>query len=469
MTKLMTLALLGAIMPVVAQDAAKTPSFAQEIHQKNIAPIQTDAVTPRPAGSIYMGDFRAPKIEKVRVCVIGLGERGTPQTIQLAHVPNCEVVGVCDLYDDAAQKVANRMQELTGKRPATYSQDKDAYKKMLAELKPDAVIINTNWDTHAQMAIEAMESGAHAFVEVPLATTIEDLWRVVDASERTQKHCMMMENCNYGREELMFLNMVRQGLIGDLLHGEASYIHELRSQMFDVDRGCGSWRTYHYAERNANLYPTHGLGPVAQYMNIARTDDTFDRIVSFGSPALGRAKFAKENLPADHKWNQTEFKCADMSNSIIKTKAGRTILVQWDETSPRPYDRRNLIQGTHGTLAGFPTRAAGCGINDGSAWLASEAEVAELRLKYEHPLWKRLGAEALRHDPRGGMNYLLFARIIECLHHGLPLDQNVYEGALWSAVAPLTEKSVSEGGAPQLFPDFTRGAWSTTAPLGIVE
>ena len=177
MTKLTTLALLlGAIMPAVAQEAAKTPSFAKDVHEKNVAAIQTDAVKPRPEGSIYMGDFRAPKIENVRVAVIGLGERGTPQTLQLAAVPHCTIVGVCDLYDDFVQKTADKVEQRTGKRPATYSGDKDAYKKMLQELKPDAVFINTNWDTHAQFAIEVMEAGAHAFVEVPLATTIEDLW-----------------------------------------------------------------------------------------------------------------------------------------------------------------------------------------------------------------------------------------------------------------------------------------------------
>ncbi len=491
MNKLFTLALLlGTMLPVAAQDAAKTSSYAKEIHEKNIAAVQTNAVKPRPAGSIYMGDFRAPKIENVRVAVIGLGERGTPQTLQLAAVPHCTVVGVCDLYDDFTQEAADKIQQRTGQRPATYSGDKDAYKRMLQELKPDAVIINTNWDTHAQFAIEAMEAGAHVFVEVPLATTIEDLWRVVDASERTQKHCMMMENCNYGREELMFLNMVRQGLIGELLHGEASYIHELRSQMFDVDRGCGSWRTYHYAERNGNLYPTHGLGPVAQYMNIARTDDTFDRIVSFGSPAIGRAKFAKENFPADHKWNQMEFKCADMSNSIIKTKAGRTILVQWDETSPRPYDRKNLIQGTEGTLAGYPTRIAGEKISPkpeedlthahaGGAeiddmggyhrWFQGRQAVKVMHDKWDHPLFKRLGEAAERQGGHGGMDYIMLCRIIECLHNGEPMDQNVYEGALWSAVGPLSEKSVNEGGAPQEFPDFTRGGWKTTPPLPVVE
>lgn len=481
------LTLLCAALPMVTMGA--DIAIPAEIHAKNISTADTAAAAPRPDGSIYMGGFRAPKIENVRVVMIGVGERGLPQTIQMTAVPHCEVVGVCDVYDDLANKTADIVQKRTGKRPAVYSGKETAYLDMLKELKPDAVIISTPWETHAQIAIDAMENGAHAFVEVPLATTIEELWRVVDASERTQKHCMMLENVNYGRDELMFLNMVRQGLIGELLHGEASYIHTLREQMKSEERGCGSWRTYHYAARNGNLYPTHGLGPVAQYMNLARRDDTFDRIVSFSSPSLGRPAYAKKHFPADHKWNQQEYKCGDMSTSIIKTKAGRTIMVQWDETSPRPYDRKNLIQGTEGTLAGFPTRIAGERISPGSAesaegqpggaeiakgkgfheWYEGEEAEKNMHAKWDHPLYKRLEQLAKENGGHGGMDYIMLYRVIECLHNGEPLDQNVYEGALWSAVAPLSEKSVEEGGAPQVFPDFTRGDWKTTAPLEIVK
>ncbi len=482
------LLLLCALMPAVVQGA--DIRSAAEIHAKNISVADTAAVSPRPEGSVYMGDFRAPKIENVRVAMIGLGERGYPQTIQMTAVPNCEVVAVCDIYEDLSNKAADRVLKETGKRPAVYCGAPDAYIKMLEEQKPDAVIISTSWETHATMAIAAMEHGAHAFVEVPMATTIEDLWKVVDASERTQKHCMMLENVNYGRDELMFLNMVRQGLIGDLLHGEAAYIHPLKEQMESVERGCGSWRTYHYAARMGNLYPTHGLGPVAQYMNIARTDDTFDRIVSFSSPALGRPDYAKKNFPADHKWNQLEYNCGDISTSIIKTKAGRTIMVQWDETSPRPYDRKNLIQGTEGTLAGFPTRIAGTKVSPkpkteaqpgqpGGAeiaeaegfhkWYEGDAAEDDMHAKWDHPLYTRLAELAKEHGGHGGMDYIMLYRVIECLHNGEPLDQNVYEGALWSAVSPLSEKSVYEGGAPQIFPDFTRGDWKHTAPLQIVK
>ncbi len=338
---------------------------------------------------------------------------------------------------------------------------------MLKEEKLDVVFIATPWEWHAKQAIAAMEAGTHAFVEVPLGVSMEEMWQIVKTSEKTQKHCMMMENVNYGRDELMYLKLCRQNVIGELLHGEASYIHELRGQMKQDEHGTGSWRTYHYSKRNGNLYPTHGLGPVAQYMNLARTDDLFDSIVSYSSPSIGRDLYAKKNFPADHKWNKIGYKCGDINTSIVKTTLGRTIMVQWDETSPRPYSRLNLIQGTKGTLAGFPTHIAIEG-NNHHHWAEGE-ELQQFYEKYEHPLWLRIGEEAKKAGGHGGMDYIMRYRIFECLMKGEPLDQNVYEGAFWSTVGLLSEKSIKEGGMPQKFPDFTRGGWKNTKQLGIIS
>ena len=458
---------------------------AARVHEQNIAAADTSAATPRAAGAVYMGGYRAPAVERVRVAVIGLGEnRGLAHVRLLSAMEHCEVVAVCDVYADAAEAAAGCVEARCGKRAAQYHGSPQAYLRMLEEVRPDAALICTPWETHAQVAVEVMEHGAHAFVEVPLALTLPELWRVVDAAERTQRHCMMMENVNYGREELLFLHLVRQGLIGKLLHGEAAYLHDLRMQMVGEGRGCGSWRTYHYAERNGNLYPTHGLGPVAQYMSLARGEDMFERIVSLGSPALGRAAYAQKHFPPEHRWNSMEYRCADVSSAIIRTVRGRTILLQWDETTPAPYDRRNIIRGTEGALAGFPLRVAGERLSPPLTqqqvaetalqdpwrlwWQGPEAE-RELYARYEHPLYARMGQAAREIGGRKAMDYIMLQRAMECLHRGEPLDQNVYEGALWSAVGPLTEKSVNEGGMPQLFPDFTRGEWRNTAPLGIVE
>jgi len=427
-------------------------------------------------GAPYMGDYSAPSLETVRCAFIGVGARGSGHARQFAEIEGVEIVAISDLYEDLAKKAGKECKEKGAgrhKNIALYHGDKDLWKQMLQDVNPDAVFIATPWTLHAPMAIAAMETGVHAFVEVPIATTIDDMWKLVDVSEKTRKHCMMMENVNYGRDELLFLNMCRQGVIGDILHGEASYIHELRWQMEEEDRGTGSWRTPHYANRNGNLYPTHGLGPVAQYMNLVRTEDNFARLVSFSSPGIGRKAYAAKNYSKDHKWNQLEFKGGDINTSIIKTNLGRTIMVQWDETSPRPYSRLNLIQGTKGTLAGFPTRIALEGGVEGATenhhrWAEGD-QLETIYEKYEHPLYKRLGALATKMGGHGGMDFMMRYRIIECLRNGTPLDQNLYEGCFWSAVAPLTEASVAQDGMPQEFPDFTKGGWKKTKPLDIIS
>ncbi len=437
----------------------------------------------RDSESNYMGDFVAPKIDNIKAAFIGVGARGTGHAKQIATINGTEVVAICDLYKDLAERSKNNCTEIgKGQRHKNiklYYGSENDWMSMLDEVKPDIVFISTNWNTHAPMAIESMKKNVHAFVEVPIATTIEDMWKIIDTSEKTKKHCMMMENVNYGRDELMFLNMCRKGLIGDFLHAEASYIHSLRFQMDEQKRGTGSWRTYHYANGKGNLYPTHGLGPVAQYMNLSRQDDNFSKLVSYSSPALGRKLYANKMYPKDHKWNELNFKNGDINTSLIKTELGRTIMVQWDETSPRPYSRHNLIQGTQGTLAGFPTRVAfdnesniKNNISDESvdyhSWIKGK-DLEKLYEKYDHPLYIRLGNLAKKMGGHGGMDFIMRYRIIECLREGLPLDQNVYEGCFWSAVGPLSGKSVKEEGSPQKFPDFTRGNWKSTKPLDIIS
>lgn len=463
----------------------------------------------RTTGARYMGDFIAPKLDKVKVAIIGVGARGPTHVYQAAACEGTEFVGICDLYEDlciTSKNIALRADPERHKNVKLYFGDPHAYRKMLAETKPDAVWIATPWEWHAQMAIDAMNAGAHAFVEVPMTTSIEDIWRIIDTSEKTGRHCMMLENVNYGREELMFLNMCRQNVFGELLHGEAAYIHELRDQMEQVEagRGSGFWRVPHRAEMNGNLYPTHGLGPVSQYMSLARSEDNFRRIVSFSTPARGNQLYAKEKFKPDSPVNKIDFSGGgDTSTSIIKTMLGRTIMVQWDEATPRPYSRHNLIQGTRGTGAGFPNRIAldycwnnatpelrkllnlpedkpnqsadyhewieGSGFNakDYRSWFEGGGFNAFYEY-FDHPLYKRMESIAAKYGGHGGMDAIMNFRIIECLRQGLPLDQNVYEGAFWSSVGPLSRKSVKEDGMPQDFPDFTRGNWKNTKRLEIV-
>ncbi|MCH7227707.1 Gfo/Idh/MocA family oxidoreductase [Haloferula sp. A504] len=458
-------------------------------------PGLSQAAPSRPTGARYMGGFVAPKLDKVKVAIIGVGARGPTHLAHAAAAEGTEFVGICDLYEDAVQRAKERVLKEDPERHKnvkTYSGDKHAYRKMLAETKPDAVWIATPWEWHAPMTIDAMKAGAHAFVEVPLAVGIEEMWRIIDTSEKTGRHCMMLENVNYGREELMFLNMCRQEVFGEILHGEAAYIHELRGQMrqYENGRGTGSWRTLHWANENGNLYPTHGLGPVAQYMNLARKDDNFRRLVSFSSPARNHELYAREVLGPDSKSAKLDFsKGGDINTTLIKTTAGRTLMVQWDESSPRPYSRHNLIQGTRGTGAGFPNRIAldytwtnatpalrkvldlpedkPNQHSNYHAWIEGGGFDAFYE-HFDHPLFKRMQDIAKKHGGHGGMDAIMNFRAIECLRKGEPLDQNVYEGVFWSAVTPLSRKSVAEDGMPQDFPDFTRGEWKNTAPLAII-
>ena len=440
------------------------------------AASRLSASSPPKSKGKYMGNFSAPKLETVRVAFIGLGARGSGHLKSISKLDGVDVVAVSDLYEDNV-KINSKIAKELGKGErhrniAQYWGSDDKWKLMLNEIRPDAVFISTNLNNHEPMAIYSMQNGAHAFVEVPIAVSLNDMWKIVNTSEETQKHCMMMENVNYGRDELMYLNMCRKGVIGELLHAEAAYIHELRFQMNQENRGTGSWRTHHYANGKGNLYPTHGLGPVAQYMNLGRKDDTFESIISYSSPARGRKLYAEKNYSEDHKWNQLDYQNGDMNTSIIKTNKGKTVMVQWDETSPRPYTRHNLVQGTKGTLAGFPTRVALEGglegvVKDHHSWIKGDGLI-QLYEKYDHPLYKRLNQKT-KNSGHGGMDGIMRYRIIECLRNGLPLDQNVYEGCYWSAVTPLSGQSISDGGMPQKFPDFTRGKWEQTNPLEIIN
>ncbi|ALS98683.1 Gfo/Idh/MocA family protein [Lacimicrobium alkaliphilum] len=421
---------------------------------------------PKAVGKTVMG-LVAPEMDTVRAAIIGVGQRGVGFVSHLCNIEGVELKAICDTDKKVLRRAAKIVNEAGRPEADLYGESDYHYRKMLERDDIDIVIIATPWRWHHPMAKDTMLSGKHAFVEVPMATTIEDLWDLVDTAEVTRKNCMMMENVCYGRDELMVLNMTRQGLFGELLHGEAAYIHELRWQMKELERKTGSWRTYHHTRTNGNLYPTHGLGPVAQYMNINR-GDKFEYMSSMSSPALGRAAYAKREFPADHERNQLNYISGDINTSIIKTHLGRTIMVQHDTTTPRPYTRLNMIQGTNGVFAGFPNRIA---LEQGGSGNFHEwdYDMQKWYDKYDHPLWKRMGREAERNGGHGGMDFLMVWRMIYCLRNGVPLDQDVYDGAAWSAVFPLSADSVADRGNSKDFPDFTRGQWQYGKPLGIAS
>lgn len=425
------------------------------------------AAPPKRKGASMAG-FAAPKLDKVRVAFIGVGARGPSHVDSCMACDGVEIVAICDNHVPSAVAAKKMVTDAKRPAPAMYTKSETDYKRMLERDDIDAVFIATPWEWHARMAIDTMNAGKHAFVEVPMAYTVDDLWKIVDTSEQTRKHCMMLENVCYGREELMVLNMARMGVFGELLHGEAAYIHDLRGQMDEIDHGTGSWRTLHYTRRNGNLYPTHGLGPVCQYLNINR-GDRMEVMSSMSCNSRVRAEYAKAHYPEGHMRRALKFVCGDINTTIVQTALGRTIMIQWDEQLPRPYTRHNLLQGTKGVWAGFPNRVVIEGKTPETDRWVQSADLKPIFDQYDHPLWKKLEAMAKAHGGHGGMDFIMVWRIIACLRNGWPLDQDVYDGAAWSVISPLSEASVAKRGEQMEIPDFTRGGWKTAAPLAIIE
>jgi predicted dehydrogenase len=437
----------------------------------NVLPAGSSAAEPRSHGEEKAAGAKGsvmglvkPKMEKVRFGVVGVGERGGSLIKTLMPIEGIEVTAICDIYAPALDKSVALVEKSTGKRPAAITGGAEAFKGLIDRADVDAVIIATPWEWHVRMALHSIAAGKATFVEVPAATSVEDCWALVEAVEAKQVHFMMMENCCYGRSELMVLNMVRAGVFGELTHGEGSYIHNLRGKLKDFI-GEGTWRADWYSKRRANSYPTHGLGPIAQYMNINR-GDRFDYLVSTSSPARSWGAYAEREFLPDSMRRKQHFVMADMNTSIIQTVQGRSILLQHDVSTPRPYSRHNLIQGVKGTFAGYPDRIAiDKGGNEFEEWTT---DLAEYKNKYDSALWKNL-EQQMRASPdaHGGMDFVMLWRIVYCLRNGLPLDQNVYDAAVWSAPFDLSEQSVRDRSRPKDFPDFTRGQWKSAPPLSI--
>ena len=391
--------------------------------------------------------------EKVRFGVIGCGERGKSMIHDFLGVENLEIVALCDNVKTNAEQCRSIIEKAGRKSPALYTDGDYAFQKMVARDDVDFVYIATPWEWHAPQSIAAMEAGKHVGVEVPMATTIKDLWKVVEVSEKTRRHCLMMENCCFNYNELLVLNMVRDGVFGELTHAEAAYIHDLRG-IVNENRSEGLWRRAWHTRLNGNLYPTHGLGPVANYLDINR-GDKFDYLVSMSSPQKSLDAYRKKTEPkTSAKWRE-KYIAGDMNTSLIKTAKGISIMMQHDVVTPRPYTRLNQIQGTKGTFTDFPARLYLDGQEGGHKW----TDLSQMKDKYEHWLWKKLGEKA-RGAGHGGMDFVMSWRVVQYFNEGLMPDIDVYDGASWSAPFPMSAESVAKGSMPIKFPDFTRGEWT---------
>ncbi len=428
-------------------------------------------VPPRAGGQSPVHELTTRPIERVRVAVIGL-HRGMSHVRACLGIEFADVIAVCDVVDERAQSAAEACATKRGSRPAVYSGSEDAWEKMVEREDIDVVYVATPWAWHVPMCLRAMERGKHAFVEVAAATTVRDCWALVDTSERTQRHCVMLENCCYGENELFVLNMVRQGVFGELTHAECGYIHDLRTVLFELG-GEGDWRRGYHQQLDGNLYPTHGLGPVAQYLGLGRGDQ-FKLLVSVSSREAGLTRYRDEKQPNGGRHAAETYVCGDMNTSVLKTEMGRTIMLQHDVVSPRPYSRINALYGTGGTFFDYPARLAvnapksyGLDAAGPDEWLG-EKDLAAMRRRFTHPLWAKL-LDRSKDAGHGGMDFVENWRHLDCLRRGATPDSVVYDAAAWSCIVELSARSAGAGSMPVAFPDFTRGLWKSMKPIGIAE
>ena len=405
-------------------------------------------------------------IETVRVGYVGIGNQGSGHLSNLLRIEGVEIKAVCDIREERVLWGQEQCEEATKPKPTGYSKGPEDFKRMCDTEDLDLVYNATPWEWHVPISVKAMETGSHAATEVPGAITLEGCWEMVETAEKYKKHCCTMENCNYDGTELLLFNMVRQGLFGELLHVECGYLHDLRGWKFGTVRSPyfpKDWRLKHSIKRNADLYPTHGLGPVAQWMDITR-GNKFEYLVSMSSPSLSLKLEAIKLYGKNHPLAKTDYALGDVVSTLIKTYKGQTILVQHNTNSPRPYSRKILIQGTKGLARKYPEQKIYIeGISRAHRW----EELSNYTEQYKHPLLTSLEEKA-QGAGHGGMDFIEDYRLIQCLRKGKPTDSDVYEGATISAVVALSEKSIASGSAPVEFPDFTRGKWKTRKPLGIV-
>jgi predicted dehydrogenase len=412
------------------------------------------------AALVATGAGAQENLKLVRIGLIGTGARGNGLLGNLFQFPGVEFPAVCDLVPDRAKAAAQRIEQKTGIRPEVYAGTETVWEKLVARADLDAVIIASPWDWHGRMAVGAMRAGKYPGVEVPAAITTRECWDLVHTSEKTGIPCMMLENVCYFQRVLTLLRMVREGVFGDLLHCEAGYQHDCRFLMFDP-QGNLTWRGRHSLTMNGNLYPTHALGPVAQWMNINR-GDRFTSLVSMSTPAMCLQRYAAEKLGPQHELARRGYVQGDVNTTLLKTASGRTVTLYYSILAPRPYDSIFRIQGAKGIYLGTNNSIS----LDHPGKPAEQWEPFEpYQQKYPHPLWQALAAEAAKTQGHEGAEYLMFHDFLKAVRSKAPAPQNVYDAATWSAVVGLSIESVKHGGKTVAFPDFTRGQWKTNPPL----
>ena len=416
------------------------------------APVAPDAPAP-PRLAATMAGVPFEKRDTLRVAIVGTGLRGRSMLGEWLGVDNVKITALCDVVPDKVE-LAKRAMQRAGHayEPAVFTNGERDFERLVQRDDVDFVYTATPWPWHVPVMLAAMANGKHCGTEVPAATTIDDCWKLVDASEKSRRHCIIMENCCYSENELMVLTMTRAGVFGEVLAGGAAYNHDLRSILFE-NKDEGLWRRIPHTQRNGNFYPTHGLGPVASYMGVNR-GDRLDYMVSMSTPEFGLTAWRAATEPKDSpKWKE-KYVEGDVNKSLIRTVKGRIILLEHDVVNPRPYSRINSLQGTKGIFEDYPARV----YIEGESKSEAFQPIDKYKTQYQHGMWKTWGERA-KTGGHGGMDYIQAARTAQCFHEGLPPDIDVYDAAAWSAPGPLSELSVAKKGQPMAVPDFTRGEW----------
>jgi hypothetical protein len=447
----------GAAAALAAGVAMGTPARLLA----STADWRVDLAPPGRAAADRMLGVPFAKHDVVRVAIVGTGLRGRSVLRELLAIEGVRVTALADIVPEKAQRAAAMVTAAGQPAPALFTDGERHFERLVQRDDIDLVYTATPWQWHTPVCLAAMRAGKHAATEVPAALTVDECWELVDTSEETRRHCLMLENCCYGNSELTVLRMVREGVFGTLLHAEAAYLHDLRRILFE-NRDEGLWRRFPHTERDTNFYPTHGLGPVAQYLGVHR-GDRFDYLVSMSSPEAGLTEWREATEPRDSaKWRET-YVAGDVNTSLVRTARGRTILLQHDVVNPRPYSRLNNLQGSKAVFNDYPPRLYIDGAAGGERW----TPLSEYRERYEHPLWTAVGEVARRLGGHGGMDFVMAYRLVQCMREGLAPDFDVYDAAAWSVPYALCEQSIRRGSEPVKCPDFTRGDWATsTAPSG---
>lgn len=420
------------------------------------------------AGAAGLSSSLGGAQKTVKIGMVGVGNRGTGLVKILVDLPNVEIPAICDINEEHLQRSQDTVEKSGRKRPEGYSNGPEDYRRLVGREDLDAVMTATPWQLHTPVAVAAMKAGKYAATEVPAALTVEECWELVNTSEQTGMPCMMLENDCFGRGALMALNLVEQGVLGEVVHCEGGYDHDLRAEL--LRNGQLSWRGMHALRRNANLYPTHPLGPIAWWTGINR-GDRFTYLTSMSSKSRGLSHYAAKQFGKDNLYANRQFADGDVNTSLIMTDRGVSITLNHDTQLPRPYSDSGdtkiplmvqRLQGTEGIFFGSLEKI----YIDGRSPLHKWEDAAPYYEQYEHFLWKALG-DAARSSSHGGEDYVELHQFVRAVRYRTQTPVDVYDAATWSAVIPLSEQSVASKSASVDFPDFTRGKWRNPRSLNL--